>query len=159
MIVFINGSVNSGKTTTARLLAEKLNAKFIDFDDIRHTFSEIALIEAIPRVMSEGAAMINDYNLEGFDVVANYVIDKNNYMYLISNIDSDNIHFVTLSPSLGFALTNRGRRVLDKEEIERIKYHYKIGIPDPDFGTIIDNSILSIDQTANMIIDLLAIKK
>lgn len=34
MLVFISGSINSGKTTTSKLLAEKLGAKFINVDDL-----------------------------------------------------------------------------------------------------------------------------
>ena len=40
MIIFINGSINSGKSTVGRLLAEELEYEFVEFDDIRNTISE-----------------------------------------------------------------------------------------------------------------------
>lgn len=50
--------------------------------------------------------------------------------------DIDKIVFFTLTPSLDKALTNRGGRELDNKEKERIKHHYDIGIPKPNFGEL-----------------------
>jgi dephospho-CoA kinase len=36
MLVFITGSINSGKTTTSKLLADKLGAEYINFDDLKY---------------------------------------------------------------------------------------------------------------------------
>lgn len=66
------------------------------------------------------------------------------------------IHVVTLSPSLEIALSDRGTRPLSDAEKERIAYHYKSGIAQPAFGTIIDNSHQTPEETAEAILSVVA---
>ena len=66
---------------------------------------------------------------------------------------NENIMVFTLAPKLESALENRGTRELSDWEKERIKYHYEIGIPNPTFGEIIDNTDLTPEQTAEYIME------
>lgn len=43
MLVFISGSINSGKTTTAKALARKLSADFVNVDDLNDTIPNFNL--------------------------------------------------------------------------------------------------------------------
>jgi len=63
------------------------------------------------------------------------------------------IYIFTLAPKLEKALTNRGTRELDDWEKERIQHHYNIGIPNPSFGEIIDNSDQAPEETADHILN------
>ena len=62
------------------------------------------------------------------------------------------IHIFTLAPKLEKVLGNRGTRELTDQEKERIKHHYDIGIPNPTFGEIIDNSNQTPQETADYIL-------
>ena len=60
MIIFINGSINSGKSTVGQLLAERFNYEFIEFDDIRHTIPEPNIDKALPLVFEKGIKILNE---------------------------------------------------------------------------------------------------
>ena len=59
MVIFISGSINSGKTTTAKALAKKLEAEFIDIDDLNDRIPNFDLSKDI----SKGITLaINEIN-------------------------------------------------------------------------------------------------
>ncbi len=154
MIIFINGSINSGKSTAGKLLAEKLGYEFIEFDDIRHTISEPNIEKALPQVFDRGIKLLNKLDQDGNSVVVAYPLSQRNYDLLKNKLSKPPL-VITLSPRLDVVLKNRGGRKLDDAERERIKYHYKIGINSPNFGFIIDNSDLSINETIQTIAGLI----
>lgn len=149
MIIFISGSVNSGKTTTGRQLADKLGAVFLDFDDFRDR--NIELKDDIPNVFGKGITRVNELVGEGKSVVAAYVISEQDHDMLKDKIHDNQIHFITLSPSLEVALSERGGRSLSEWEVSRIKYHYANGVNSPSFGEVIDTSELNLEQTVELI--------
>ena len=155
MIIFINGSINSGKSTVGKLLAEKLGYNFVEFDDIRHTIPEPDIDKALPTVFEKGIKLLNNLIKSNKSVVVAYPLDQRNYELLCKKL-IELPKIVTLSPKLDVALSNRGCRKLDDKERERIKYHYKIGINNPKFGYIIDNSDLTIEDTVCSILTLIS---
>lgn len=62
------------------------------------------------------------------------------------------IIYITLAPKLKKVLQNRGTRNLTKWEKQRIQHHYDIGIANPNFGYIIDNSNQTPQQTIDEIL-------
>lgn len=154
MIIFINGSINSGKSTVGQLLAERFNYEFIEFDDIRHTIPEPNIDKALPLVFEKGIKLLNELDKNGKSAIIAYPLSQNNYN-LLKNKLSTLPRVITLSPRLDVVLKNRGDRELDDAERERIKYHYQIGINSPQFGFIIDNSDLSIKETVQKIVRLI----
>ena len=62
------------------------------------------------------------------------------------------MYFFTLAPKLETILTNRGSRELNDLERERIKHHYDIGIHNPSFGIIIDNTNQTPEETTKDIL-------
>jgi len=155
MIIFINGSINSGKSTVGRLLAEKFNYEFIEFDDIRHTIPEPNIDKALPLVFEKGIKLLNKLDKNGESAIVAYPLSQNNYDLLKSKL-SILPRVITLSPRLDVVLKDRGDRKLDDAERERIKYHYQIGINNPKFGFVIDNSDQSVKETVESIIKLIA---
>jgi hypothetical protein len=157
MIIFINGSINSGKSTVSKILANKLsNTAVLEIDDLRNFIEWMPLEQAIPINLENALAVIRVFINKGLNVIIPYPLSKNNYDYFLKNLTNiDDIKVFTLSPKLEIALTNRGSRDLDDGEKDRIKYHYEIGINKPDFGVIIDNSNEPPEQTVDKIFDKL----
>jgi len=156
MIIFINGSINSGKSTISKILAKELpNVALIEIDVLREMINCMPLEKAIPINLENAISLIKNFSRKGMDVIVVYPLSQKNYDYMMGELKDvdDKIYVFTLSPKLDKALTNRGERELTSEEKDRIKYHYDIGIHTPDFGEIIDNSEQSPGETAKVILD------
>lgn len=141
-IVLISGSINSGKSTVAKLLAQKLgNTAVVEVDALRDFIAWMPLQEAVPLNLKNAASVTRNFVQEGMNVVIPYPLSKANYDHLVADISTLNvpIHAFTLAPTLEVALQNRGDRELTEWEIERIKHHYDIGINSPEFGIVLDN--------------------
>jgi len=154
MLVFISGSVNAGKSSTAHALASKLGAEFLDLDDLAAAIEDFSLESDIPKVIQQAADLINGFERQGISVVANYVLREEDYQRLRAALQVDEQHFVTLAPPLSEVQRDRGRG-LSTWEKERIALHYQTGIASPSFGITLDNSGLSIEETTEQIIELI----
>lgn len=155
MLVFISGSINSGKTTTSKALAEKLGAIFVNVDDLNDTIPNFNLATDLDKSMDLAIATINEGLKSGKDVVANYVVRQKDYDRFADEIEADRQYVITLAPRLEVAQSKRGERELTEWEVQRIKYHYDTGIASPDFGYIIDNSELSVGQAVERILQII----
>lgn len=153
MIIFINGSVNAGNTTTSRLIAEKINAEWIDVDEIAHAIPNFDLSKDIPRAIQLAIEKMNQLTKAGKIIVANYVLRQEDYEQLSEGLVDKDQYYFTLAPKLEIARSDRGRGLNDWE-FERIKYHYDTAITNPEFGKIIDTSEMSIEEAANTIIQM-----
>ncbi len=159
MIILINGSINSGKSTVARLLAERIpNTALLEIDALRDMVSWMSLEDSIPLNLKNAVSLIKNFVHEEINVVVPYPLSEENYSFLMTELDSVSvpIHAVTLSPSLETALSDRGTRPLSDAEKERIVYHYKSGIAQPAFGTIINNSHQTPEKTLQEILNIIA---
>lgn len=157
MLVFISGSINSGKTTTAKALAKRLGADFINVDDLNDTIPNFNLATDLDKSMDLAIAEINKSLARGHDVVANYVVRQTDFDRFKNEISTKDQHVITLAPRLEVAQGKRGGRVLSNWEVQRVKHHYDSGIATPEFGHIIDNSDINIDQTINKILKIIAV--
>jgi cytidylate kinase len=155
MLVFISGSINSGKTTTSKLLAKKLGAKFINVDDLNDRIPNFNLATDLDKSMDLAIAEINRYTAEGHDVVANYVVREMDWERLQKEVQAKDIYVVTLAPRLEVAQGRRGGRKLTDWEIARVQYHYDTGIASPAFGHIIDNSDINVEETVDKILKII----
>lgn len=156
MLIFISGSINSGKTTTSKLLAKKLGWEFINVDDITDDIEGFNIYTHLDVAMDEAIKAINVISTSGKDVVANFVVRKEDWERLDKEVNNHPQIFITLSPSLEVAQSQRGDRVLTDWEIKRIKSHYDDGIASPEYGYKIDNSNLSVEETVDKIMEILA---
>lgn len=155
MLVFISGSINSGKTTTARSLAERLGAAYINVDDLNDTIPHFNLATDLDKSMDLAIKTINEYAVDDKDIVANYVVREKDWKRFDKEVKATPQHVITLAPRLEVAQSQRGERVLSEWEKSRIKHHYDTGIASPSFGHIIDNSDLTIDETVDKILDII----
>lgn len=159
MLVFISGSINSGKTTTTKALAERLGAAFLNVDDLNDTIPNFNLATDLDKSMDVTIQTINNYAEVGKDVIANYVVREKDFLRFANEIKTFPQIVVTLAPRLEVAQSNRGERILSEWEVSRIKHHYDVGIASPNFGYIIDNSNLTVDETVDAIVDIISKEK
>lgn len=158
LLVFISGSINSGKTTTSKSLAEEIGADFINVDDLSDTIPNFNLATDLDKSMDLAIKTINASLEKGRDVVANYVVRQKDFDRFIKEINTKQQYVVTLAPRLEVAQGKRGKRVLTDWEVQRVKHHYDTGIASPSFGHIVDNSDLDINATVDKIIELIGIE-
>lgn len=155
MIIFLNGSVNAGKTTIARILVKGLPKSALVEIDVFHEMIEwMPIDKAIPLNLENAASVIKNFVNRGLKVIVPYPLSRRNYDYMMDDLKGldTKIYVFTLDPNLERVLTNRGTRELDEWERERIQYHYNIGIHNPTFGEIIDTSVQTPNETAEYIL-------
>ncbi len=156
MIIFINGSINSGKSTVGKLLAKELSkAALLEIDTLREMIDWMPIDQAVPINLENAVSLIKNFANQEFDVIVPYPLSQKNHDYIMDQLkDVDAKIFVfTLAPKLDKALTNRGARELNDWEKERIQHHYDAGIHNPSFGEIIDNSNQTPEETKDYILD------
>lgn len=152
MLVFLSGSINSGKTTVSKLVAERLGAAWINVDDLNDRIPNFNLATDLDKSMDLAIEEINKYAALGKDIVANYVLRERDYHRLGKEVLTTPQIIITLAPRLEIAQSNRGGRELTEWEVSRVKHHYDTGIASPDFGHIIDTSDMQINETVNAIL-------
>ena len=156
MIIFLSGSINSGKSTVAKILATNItNVALLEIDALRSMIEWMPIEQAVSINLQNTISLVKNYCENNLNVIVPYPLSKQNYDHIIGelkNVDTD-IYIFTLSPELEKIITNRGSRKLNNAEIERIKYHYNIGINNPSFGEIIDNTRQTPEETSEIILN------
>lgn len=143
----------------ARLLAERIpNTALLEVDILRDMISWMPLEDSISLNLKNAVSLIKNFVHEELNVVVPYPLSEENHSFLIAELDSVSvpIHVITLSPSLEIAQSDRGARSLSDTERKRIEYHYESGIARPPFGTIIDNSHQTPEETTEAILSIVA---
>lgn len=156
MIIFINGSINSGKSTVTKLLVKELsNTALIEIDVLREIIEWMPLEEAIPLNLENALTLIRNFIARDLNVIVPYPLSQKNFDYFTAGLKDLDIetHVFTLAPKLEKALTNRGTRELTDWERQRIQHHYDIGIHKPTFGEIIDNTDQTPEETVKIILN------
>lgn len=158
MIIFISGSINAGKSTVAKLLAEKIkNTAVVEVDSFHEFVPWMPIAESVLINLENAVLVIRNFYKRGFNVIVPYPLSKRNYEYLMEELKDiiEDISIFTLSPDLKDVLKNRGKRELTEAEKERIKYHYSIGIDNPTFGKVINNTKQAPGETVENILELM----
>jgi gluconate kinase len=155
MIVFICGAANAGKSTVGKMLAQHLDAAFVEGDDVRKIFYNQTVEEARPQIIQAIAATVKVLAKQEDKIVVAYPVWPEDYEPLMGALKdiSMPIRFIALSPSLETALTNRGTRELEDWEKVWIKESYSRGVNNPSFATIIDNSNCPPDKTLELVLN------
>lgn len=154
MLIFISGSINAGKTTTSKLLAERLGWTYINVDDLTDEVDGFDIYAHLDLAMDLAIQAINTATDAGSNVVANFVVRKEDYARFEHEIHAQPQIFITLCPGIEVAQSQRRERVLTEWEIKRIKAHYDDGIAAPEYGYIVDNSSLTPEETVDRIMQI-----
>ena len=139
MIIFLNGSVNAGKSTVAKMLAQKLpKTANIEIDHLRDFIGWLELDRAIPINLENTCLLIRNFSKHGFNVVVPYPLSQKNYEYMTEQLKdiSDQLLFFTLAPSIKKSQTSTEARKISPWERDRIQYHHDTGLTKPSFGII-----------------------
>jgi len=154
MVIYLNGSINSGKTTVAKLLVRRIPQTIhIEVDDLRHFAECLSLEDAIPFCVEDAITLTRRWVERGFNVVVSWPISEPHHRRFVRSLDGTGVpvYTFTLSPPLAVALRDRGGRQLTERERSRIAQLYETGIHTPSFGMVIDNSDQSPEETVEEI--------
>lgn len=155
-VIVLNGSVNSGKTTTGRALAAILpGAQFIDGDD--HGISRsVPFLEMIDRAILWLVGQVATATAPWL-VIAYPLRDSDFALLQIACAARDAGLFVaTLAPSLPLVLSDRGTRRLDAGERNRVREMYAEGYASRAFSDVILTEVTTPEQTARALARLIA---
>ena len=155
MLIYLNGSINAGKSTVGRLLAAHLpRTVHIEVDELRHFADCLSLNEVCLYCLEDTVVLSKNWIKRGFNVVVSWPISEEDHAHLCRELVDLGcpIHTFTLRPRLDIALADRGERRLTPREKARIQEQYRSMHIDPGIGTIIDNSDISPEETVSAII-------
>ena len=158
MIIFINGTISSGKTTIAKLLQKNIpNTAVVEIDALRSFVSEMSLEESIPLNLENAVSVIKNFVSKDLNVVVPYPLSEKNYNYFIENLDKLKTKMLvfTLNPNPDVLIKSKRGRKLNSWEKERIQHHTKMGLTNPSFGQIIDNTNQTPEETVKIILNSL----
>lgn len=148
--IWVNGTINSGKSTVSKILGKELKMAVIEIDRFTDCVRDWM---PLPEAFALNVALIPDivamYEKHGVGVIIPYPLSSKNYEEL-QEILKDFL-VVTVDPSIEIALTDRGDRKLGDWERERIKTHYEMGIPFLPYGIRIETHEINADETAREI--------
>jgi cytidylate kinase len=135
MIIFIQGSSEAGKSTVARVLADKMEqVAVVDFEALQQFADWMTLAEAKDLTWKNTLAVVSNFVAAGIDVVVPYPVDAEN------DHDQDFFDF------------------LQDKDTKAYLVHLTPGQPVTDGqGLTLDNSELSAHETAQKILDYIKV--
>ena len=160
MIIFLNGTLNAGKSTVAKLLEKRLpRTAVVEVDSLRNFIAWLDIDEAIPLNLKNAASVVRNFAEAGFNVIVPYPMSEADHSYLLSQLNGmdTTIHVITLRPTIEKASASTYQRTLSEWERQRIKHHHVIGLTDPGFGIIIDNTSQTPEQTVAAVLKSLGL--
>ncbi len=161
MIIIIDGSINSGKTTVSGLIASMVpNTAHVEVDSLRHFVHWLPLEEAIPISLENAASVALNLVARGMHVVIDYPLGAEDHQYLVDRLakTAEMVHTFTLSPSLSVAVENRGNRELSARAKRRIREQYEYRKSHSPVGLPIDNTHQTPEETAETIVKELGLR-
>lgn len=158
-IIFIDGNMNAGKSTVAKLLARQIDRPaVVEIDELRHFISWMDVRDTIRLNWENALLLTKNFIKNDFNVIVPYPISIDNYNFIASQlVDVDaKLYFITLNPPTRVLLKNRGTRRLSRSEKVRIGELDKNGIAKQEYGLMIDNSKQEAQETVNEILSYIS---
>jgi hypothetical protein len=154
-IIFLNGSINSGKSTVANRLKEIVpNLAHVEVDDLHGFISWMPIEQAIHLNWENAALVTRTFIRAGIDVVFSYPLSRRDYEYVLGKFDGVEARFIpiTLFAEREAAKTNRGARELTPWERERIDWMHENGLALPGIGEVVDTTRQGLETTVDAVI-------
>jgi hypothetical protein len=152
-VIFLSGPIGCGKTTLGRALADKLDADFVDGDDLSEGGTPwLASILRTCRAIVARVSAGDGY--DGAFVVA-YPLRCTNWIYFRRRLGDQGISttFVTLRASYTAITDARRGRDFTPAERARIRIMLDEGYSDRAFSDIIvDSASMGIDETLDVLL-------
>ena len=161
-LISISGSVHSGKTTVARMIAAKMpNAAYVDGDLISSwvglNYPDAATIDdMLPEVHKRLIEMIRPWVCGGTDIMVDYPFDDKTRRLIVDSLSDLDVAYrwYLLKPDIEKVLVGSDTRPkLNEWEIERIKYHYSGDLVKTSIATVIDSTHQSPEETVKEIME------
>lgn len=156
MILILNGPINSGKTTIAKILSKKIpNTAHIEVDDIREFIEWMENKDAWRISFDAALSVAKEFIKNNLNVIITYHISDKGFETIKDNLESLNkdIFAFTLLPKIDNLLINRGNRELNDWEKQRIQETHQLKKHVVHYGETIDNSNQTQEQTAEYILN------
>ncbi|MFS8159481.1 MAG: hypothetical protein ACMG6E_04570 [Candidatus Roizmanbacteria bacterium] len=153
MLIILNGPINAGKSTIAKLLSEMiLNTAHVEVDKIREFISWMEGSEGWNMSFEAAIPLAKKFIEKGLNVIIAYHISKDDYQKIVDELGSSSgdMYAFTLRPTMELLLQNRGSREIGEREINKIKDTYNREMYQ-SHGEIIDNTHQTPEQTAKHI--------
>ncbi len=148
--IWISGSINSGKSTVAKILSRDLKMAVIELDAFSEFVENFLSFDEYLKLNYEiFSEIVEVYNKRNIGVIIVYPLGEEKYLEIKDKLN--NFEIFTIDPTLEIALSDRGDRKLTDWEIERVKFHYEKNIHNPIFGIRIETRGKSPAQTAKAI--------
>lgn len=153
-LIILNGAINCGKSTIGKEIINKYqNIAFVELDDLRNCIPWMPIEKAFPLNIKNGIDISRNFIKENIDVILASPISDNDFLYLKSLIDFEcEIYPITLFCELNENLKNKGSRILNGYEIERIKWMHANGYAKPTFSKVVDITDKSIHEVTITIV-------
>ncbi len=155
MIILLNGSMNAGKSTVAKLLVSKI-PKTAHIEKLRQFIEWMSIDESVPYNMQNIISLTRNFITMGnLNVVISYLISSENFKIISKGLEDLNVPIFafTLAPDINVVTTNRGTRELKIWEVEQIKKTYAENFHNPEYGVIVNNTHQTPEETAKFILD------
>lgn len=148
-IIWINGSINAGKSTIAAALHSKIRKSVnIELDHLRH-FAENDKLESIAEyIIKDALEQAKKWSQRGYLPILTWpLIGDDGIMFEYAEKIGLEPIVVNLVPQKDSIKRNRGGRELTEWEMNRIDYMYENNVHKPKFGTSINNTHQTVDET------------
>ena len=160
MIILLNGCINAGKTTVAKsLMKRSMGFAHIEVDTLRDFIRWMPLEQSIELNLKNAIAVAKNFDDANIHSVISYPLSEDNVNFINTLLvgTSIDVHAITLYPGIDKLKINRGARELTKWEVERIDVLHAAGLAKPCFGTIVDNSQQTVEETIDRILQIVGV--
>lgn len=153
-VIFVNGPINSGKSTVAKMLAEQIpDAVYLEGAEIVSR-KELSLSKWIIATIMTGTLKACELAHEGKLAIFAFPLRDNDWKVVSGLCEHAGVDpiCVTLDPGIEIALSNRDQRELSEQERQRIEEMYQEGYHQRSFSSLtLNNANESPSQTCKKI--------
>ena len=156
--IWISGSINSGKSTIAKLLSERiLNGIGIELDHLSHFDNTLSIEKKTIFIIQDGLDLAKNWANRKRLPILNWPLWGAEAEFMLAYAQQLELEpiIINLVPDIAIVKKNRGERTLTEWELNRIDYMYDKGVNEPRYGFKIDNGCLSQEETLNVVIEIL----
>lgn len=152
--IWISGSINSGKSTVAKILSKELQMAVIELDAFSEFVENFLSFEEYLKLNYEiFSEIVEVYNKRNIGVIIVYPLGEEKYLEIKDKLN--NFQIFTIDPTLEIALSDRGERKLNDWERERVKFHYEKNIHNSSFAIRVETKDETPEETVTEIISKL----
>ena len=135
--IWISGSINSGKSTIAKLLSDKIkNGVNIEMDLLSHFNNKLTIEDKANFIIQDGLDLARNWLNRNFLPILNWPLWGEEAEFMLdyaARLELEPV-IINLVPGIEILKKNRGERTLTEWELNRIDYMINTGINEPLFG-------------------------